>query len=299
VTTLWNWDDLENLPDKLLEAFRSPDYQPPKLPEVAQAVLALTTDPDASINQFVQLLERDQLIAGNVFKMANSAFYCPTRGAEVSSLQRAVVRLGLNTLRDIVMEIWTHLHVFHSRKYTASMRRLSRHSSVTAHATVIVAKHAALPTHDAFVCGLMHDVGIAGALSLFGGASREGQDPPPLASIRDDLDLVHEELSGILVDLWSIPGDVTTAVRHHHNYVVDGEFHPIAGAVCLAEEMANRIGFTVDMEDGWSTLFRPLDATHPQAVNRCLELLDLDKDDEARILAEVEDAVERLTWLDS
>jgi HD-like signal output (HDOD) protein len=293
--TTWQWNDVENLPDKLLETFRSPDYNPPKLPEVAHAVLALTSDPDASIARFVQLLERDQLIAGNVLKMANSVFYCPAAGAEVASLQRAVVRLGLDALRDIVLEIWAQLHVFSSKTYSAAMRRLSRHSSVTAHATTIVAKHAALDTDHAFLCGLMHDAGIAGALSLLGDSTQA--EPPKLSAVRDDLDLVHEELSGIMVDLWALPGEVATVVRHHHSYVIDEEFHAMAGAVCLAEEMANRIGFTVDEEDGWSTLFRPLDATHPQAIDRALQLLDLDKDDEARILAEVEDAVERLSWL--
>ena len=48
---------------QLFRTFEDPTYKPPPLPAVALEIAALTARPDASVDQVVRLLERDQMLA--------------------------------------------------------------------------------------------------------------------------------------------------------------------------------------------------------------------------------------------
>ena len=75
----------------------------PTLPLIALEVNKLLDDPDVSITDVCGLLEKDQSIAMKILKLVNSAFYgCPSR---VSSLSKAVMMLGFNTIRNAVLSV--------------------------------------------------------------------------------------------------------------------------------------------------------------------------------------------------
>lgn len=281
------------LADRLREAFRSPDYQPPTLPDVASEILRLTHDGRAGVADFTKLLERDQLIAGQVLKVANSPFYSPAAHAEVGSLERAVVRLGMNNLRNIVVEIWVRMRVFRVEGYETVMRRLANHSSATAYAALVVAKHACHDPDHVFLAGLMHDVGVAGALSVL--ADGDGE-PPELAAIKNDLDLVHEELSGLMVGLWNLPEEIQRAVTLHHMLVHERRTDRLAAVVCVAEHLVNTLELTAIERDPYSFDI-PFDSSFPASQKQAWLALDLDSDDQRIVTDEVSQTIERLNWL--
>ncbi len=283
-----------DLADKLRAAFQAPDYQPPTLPDVASEILRLTHDGRAGVADFTKLLERDQLIAGQVLKVANSPFYSPVSHGEVGSLHRAVVRLGMNNLRNIVVEIWVRMRVFCVEGYETVMRRLANHSSATAYAAQVVAKHACVESDFVFLAGLMHDVGVAGALAVLVDGVSGG--PPDIGRIKNDLDLVHEDLSGIMVNLWNLPEDIHRAVTLHHLLVHDGRTDRLAAVVCVAEHLVNDLGLTSLERDPYSFDI-PFDSSFPASQKQAWRALDLDGDDQEIVADEVKQVVERLTWL--
>ena len=71
------------------------------LPTVARRVLELLSQEQSSAAQLQAVIEKDQSLATRVLKIANSAFYGLRR--EVTSIQRAIVVLGFNTLRSLVL----------------------------------------------------------------------------------------------------------------------------------------------------------------------------------------------------
>ncbi len=281
---------------ELLDVFRSPTYQPPALPEVASQILALSQDENARLERFVGLLERDTMIAGRVLRVANSPFYTPASRNEITSLKEAIVRLGLFNLRNVVLEIWMRLRVFQAREYLEPMTRLSRHSSVTAHACDIVARQARWPNESAFLAGLLHDVGIAGSLSVLSDG-RVVQPVPRLDEVRFDLDLLHEELSGTMIEHWGLSGSIRVAAMYHHRLLVDGRPDPLAAVVAVAEDLANELGWSVD-EREQVELDRPvLDDTVPGVVGHAWDVLGLSGRDEVVIREKVEQAIDRIDWL--
>ncbi len=72
----------------------------PTLPVIYSKLGKLLQSPDATIQAVSNIISEDQVIAAKVLKFVNSAFYgFPQR---IGSLQRAIVILGFNTIKNLV-----------------------------------------------------------------------------------------------------------------------------------------------------------------------------------------------------
>lgn len=225
---------------QLLNRFKSGDYQPPKLPSVAMKLMEVSRNPNATVQELVKLLEQDQLMAGKILKLSNSAAY---RGsAEVASLRDAVVRLGMSTLRDVVMHAAMDMRVFRANGYSDTMDALRRHSLATAHVARILARGHEL----AFLAGLMHDVGIAGALLAIGDVPR-GTELPGIDLVWPAVESIHERAGVQMCRLWQLPAGVIDAVANHH--VRKGKLGRLAAIVTMADNIASQCGYRICPDD--------------------------------------------------
>jgi putative nucleotidyltransferase with HDIG domain len=222
---------------RILRLFASPSYRPPRLPQVALEILALSRQPDVDFDAVVAVLERDPILAAKVLSLCQSAAYA--RGAPVRSLRQALVRLGLDALRDLVLEAAVHLRVFRVPGYEQPMARLGRHSTVVARLMPALCGAAGVDSEYAFLCGLLHDVGIAACLLAISDDQRGIVVPfSEAARVVDDL---HEEASGLLARLWDLPPDVQRVVASHHRLVYGGTPSPVNAALLVAEALAREV----------------------------------------------------------
>ncbi len=205
------------------------------LPTVALQVMDLSRKPDVDFDSVLAVLERDPMLAGRVLAIAQSAMYAGF--SQVSSLRQGLVRLGIKTLRNVVLEAALTLRVFRVPGYEPTMERLRRHSSCTAHLAGLVATQSKLDAETAFVCGLLHDVGMAAALMAIGEESKD-RSPPPVEDLVGILDAVHAETSGLLAGVWNLPADVKTTVSRHHSLKVGGQPDRMVAALVVAEQLA-------------------------------------------------------------
>jgi HD-like signal output (HDOD) protein len=234
--------DEEALAAELLACLEAPSYRPPVLPAVAIEVMSLAQKPDVAIKDVVALLERDALIAGRVLKVACSPVYA--RGAKVGSLKDATMRLGLQTIRDLVMQITLEMRVFKSADYASTMELLRRHATLTARLCRVVSKYTALEAEFAFMAGLLHDVGIAGVLLALSDRKikDKAQKAPALISIWPAVDRVHQRSSELMAKHWALPPDIGFALGAHHQVLIQGYPHPLAATVAIANDLATELG---------------------------------------------------------
>ena len=225
----------EELTQRIVEVFESPGYQPPRLPAVATELLALSNRQDVEISQIEALLERDPMLAGEVLSVCRTAAY--DRGGTVSSLRDALVRIGLKKLREIVMQAAMSARVFRSSAYKSCMEVVQEHSRVTAHIARLVSEKTSVDEEQAFLAGLLHDVGIAGILIVLGDTKR-GQQPPDLDALWPAIHGAHGIAGARMVGFWSLPEDVGIAVALHHSVLRGGVDHPLAAVICLAERIS-------------------------------------------------------------
>jgi HD-like signal output (HDOD) protein len=235
--------DEEEMVEKLLTCLTSPDYQPPTLPAVAMELMHLSQQPDVDFADVVKLLEQDSMIAGRILKLVQSPIYSGAN--KLTSLHDALVRLGLRTLRDLVMEIAMNLKVFKSIDYGDTMELLRSHSTMTAHLSKKICKYTSIEGEFAFMAGLLHDVGIAGTLLALSDRKGKRRTPPDLVAIWPAVDRVHERAGEIIAKHWNLPADITLAISAHHQVMIQGTAHPLAATIALADDLAHEMGWGV------------------------------------------------------
>jgi HD-like signal output (HDOD) protein len=241
-------------PQALVELLRttlaSPSYQPPVLPSVAVELMRLTRQPQVRLDEVRQLLERDTLLAGRVLQLAQSALY--SRGAPIRSLDEAISRLGLRTLEELFLQTVLSLRVFRANGYEEPMAQLMRHSMLTAHVARLACRLTAIPDEFAFMCGLLHDVGMAAGLLIFADApARSGSGraaPPRFEDIAFAVQLVHEEASATLAEAWQLNPEIRLVLGLHHQLRLGPRVHPMAAVLCLADWIAADAGTAIGTE---------------------------------------------------
>ena len=86
---------------KQIEAIITNIDQLPPLPEVAGKVINMVNNPDVSFKQVALEISKNQAMTANILKLCNSAFF--SKGKEITSIDRAIVTLGLKEVKDIVL----------------------------------------------------------------------------------------------------------------------------------------------------------------------------------------------------
>lgn len=225
----------EDLTQRIVQVFEAPGYRPPRLPAVATQLLELSNRPNVEISQIEALLERDAMLAGEILSLCRSAAY--DRGSTISDLREALVRIGMTKLREVVMQAAMSARVFRSNAYKGCMEVLQEHSRVTAHLARFIAKKTQVDGGQAFLAGLLHDVGIAGILIVLGDTKR-GQAPPDLDALWPAIHGAHAIAGARMIGYWNLPEAIGLAVGVHHSLVFGGKDHPLAAVICLAERMS-------------------------------------------------------------
>jgi len=242
----------DTLIDRLLATFRSPNYEPPTLPTTAVELFELSRRSDVEFAQVLSLLERDSVVASQVLRKAQSAFYAGRH--PVKSLHEAIVRLGLSTLRDMFLEAIFKNNVFCAPGYDEPMRGLQRHSTAVAYIARKVCDRTGNGSHGqhAFLCGLLHDIGMAMCMIALADKSRvatqSSSGPPTFDKVWPAILRAHESAGGILGHLWHLPAEINVVVSSHHGTGPRAKDNVLGAAVNIADWIAADLGFAVPGE---------------------------------------------------
>ena len=133
----------------------------PSLSTTVAKVLETCNNPKSSPNDLNRVISLDPLLAGQVLKLINSAYYALRQ--PVSSLTRAIIMLGINTVKNLVLSCAILEQMRHKKSFRAlSAERFWAHSlGVGVIAKCLAgAKGVSLAEQEEFfICGLLHDLG--------------------------------------------------------------------------------------------------------------------------------------------
>lgn len=246
VTLSESWlDNQDRAANKLRETFSDPNFTPPTVPQVALDLMQLAKKPGVEMKELAALLEKDPFLAAHVLKLANSPLYAG--GKQFKSLRDATVRLGLNTLNTVILEASLKVMVSRVKGFSELLSALWKHSRATAILSRAIARYTALEGEYAFSCGLLHDIGVAGGLVAVsfaaGGADLSGKRAC-LSAVMD----IHEEAAALILRLWGLPEELLWVISNHHQLDQAEFLHPLAATVCVADHLANQLGFALSSE---------------------------------------------------
>jgi HD-like signal output (HDOD) protein len=172
-----------------------------KLPSPPHLYLSLTQalehDDDADSADVAKLVAADPAIAAKVLQLSNSAFF--SQGRTIADLRTAVTRLGLSTLRDLVLA---------SEVFSAPTLSTAERNSLQQRA-LLASRLAArlLPESSAELgatAALLADIGL-----LLPGVRNERD--PDASEDRPG----HTEAGAYLLGLWGLPMPIIEAVAFH------------------------------------------------------------------------------------
>lgn len=228
----------EDLERRILELFRSEGYRAPMLPQAAQRIISMSRNPETTIDDVLRVLEEDPLITASVLRLVRSPVY---GRPDVRSLRDALVRLGIGRVRELVMEVVMRGKMFKAPLYRATLEGLQKHSRATAHLARHVSKEVGVNDDNAFLTGLLHDVGISAILAAVCD-QRDAFREPTLQTLLPAVRQVHEACSAQLALAWELPEDLVKSVALHHQLRAGGEVHIPSAVVCVGEALAVQLG---------------------------------------------------------
>ncbi|WP_296945664.1 HDOD domain-containing protein [uncultured Massilia sp.] len=183
----------------------------PRVPEVIPRLLRSLRDEGVSSGELARQVARDPALLAETIREANSPFYRPA--SPVRSIDAAVMVLGQNGLRMLIARA-AFRPVIGMRAGACANRvapQVWRHSERCARVAGLLAPGLGADPFEAYLAGLMHDVGLVVAFRLFDrflGTSGVPQDVAFAAAALDGA----RALSARIAQHWELPAPVAGAI---------------------------------------------------------------------------------------
>jgi putative nucleotidyltransferase with HDIG domain len=267
-----------------LEGLMTAGRQLPTLPVLMIQVQKALANEMTGLRELSAIIERDPALAARLLRAANSAAF--SRGEPVTSIGAAVGRLGLSHVRSLCLAVGV-VRAFGDSHHRLDHRRYWEHSAavglVADRLTRLSKRYARVDGAEAYVAGLLHDVGLLITDQFF---------PEDFAAVQEEMDvelvgrhqielqrlgLDHGEVGGRLLGRWQLAPEVIAAVSHHHHPELAPEaWVPMANVIWAAEALCSAHGLDLQQE-----------GVAEVAPKTALDQLDIDLDQREALLAEV------------
>ncbi len=183
---------------------------------------------DFSIQEIVKIIMSDQILTSKILRVVNSAFY--SSQSEITSLQQALIFMGLKSILSIVA---VHSLSSFAPRNPEKIREILRHSLVCAFVAKKLASAARIDPEEAFVCGLLHDIGKTVLLNFLSDHALPDDDKQNI--IRE----FHQEVGFLLADTWKFSEVVKLAIKFHHNPELVTGYKKNVAAIHIADLISN------------------------------------------------------------
>lgn len=242
----------------------------PTLPHVLDEVTTLIENPETSSEAIAKVIGTDQVLSAKVLKMVNSPIYgFPGR---ISSIQHALVLLGFNVIRGIIIST----SVFDMM--VQAMKGLWEHSLGCATACNIIARRAGFEDPEEYaVAGLLHDLGkVVTAVQLPDVHDRiiatvKTKGLTYFQAEKDVLGFGHDRINAWLARHWGLPPNIREAMSRHHSPQLAEFYKPMSCVVHIGDYLVRLFEFGNSGDDQTAYL-------RPEAlIELNFKMSDLDK----------------------
>ena len=188
-------------------------HQLPQIPKLVQELIESFNNDDINIDEIAEKIAMDQVITAKVLRLANSARFGMPR--QVSSVDDAVVLLGFNALRTLVVAsgvagAFADIPGF-------DRNRFWKHSFLTAGIAKFLARGKGINPETAFTCGMLHNIGELLMHTLL-----VEEMKPVIAAIasggqrsltqQNQLGFDFRQVGAGLAGFWKFPDDIQSAI---------------------------------------------------------------------------------------
>ncbi|MEM9644291.1 MAG: response regulator [Planctomycetota bacterium] len=196
----------------------------PSLPQLYRDLVGELESSDASLDRVGEIIGADLAMSAKVLQLVNSSFFGIPQ--HVNCPKHAVSLLGLSVIRPLALTAGAFARYEDSILLEFSLSDAIDHGlavATTARAIAMAeSPEAPYLIDDAFIAGMMHDIGklvLASHLQssyreAFSLVSRENLAHPEAE--KAVFGTTHADVGAHLLDLWGLPNSIVEAVAFHH-----------------------------------------------------------------------------------
>jgi putative nucleotidyltransferase with HDIG domain len=233
------WDPVEPSHDAQKLALKKHVDSMPAFSPATVKVVSLASRLNTSPAEIVAAIRLDPVLTGKVLQLVNSAYF--ELAQRVTSLNRAVVYLGINTIKNLALSTAV-MQAFESKNNTLAnlIRPAWRHSLATAvSAKLLAVASGADPKQleEYFIAGLLHDVGKIILMQAFH-ETLPHDGKLSVAAERERYGIDHCQLGADTLRRWKFSDDLVQAVGTFYN---PAPTNRMANFIHLANAMTYRL----------------------------------------------------------
>lgn len=226
----------------------------PTLPTVAGRLIEMALSEETTANEIGDLISKDPALTAKLLKAVNSSSY--GMRSEVKSVSHAISIIGRSALRSLVLGI-SIFDTLKEKENASNVDRaaLWRHAVATAAAAQLIAENVGkVNAEEAYLAGLMHDIGKVVLDMLRGAEYNRAVGDATKQSLDHDREfeekycgIDHTGIGSLLAERWSLPLGLRAAIQYHHDpSAANSEPTPIRRIVAVtraADIVAYRCGY--------------------------------------------------------
>lgn len=221
----------------------------PSLPDNYHEILQEIKSPEPSLNRVAEIIARDAAMTAKILQLVNSAFFGVPR--RITCPVQAVTLLGLQTVNGLVLSVGVFSQMDKLQIGSFSADELIAHSLQVAGLAKQIASLRSkdeIVRNDAFVAGLLHDIGkLILGLNFprqYGETITSSEECGlPLSELEvEAFGADHADIGGYILGLWGLPSALIEAVAFHHAPAkAQSEEFSALTAVHVANELCHRM----------------------------------------------------------
>ena len=215
------------------------------LPNVAIRIIEVANDASTGAHDLLDVVQLDIALATRIMRTVNSSYYALQD--KVADLKLAIALLGFKEIRNLAMTAYV-AQLFKKGTGHGTYTRVGLWNhliGVGAGAQLIAQTCGKVPPAEAYLAGLLHDMGKTLLDQYLNRPFCEVIDrldgETPICELeREILGFDHTELGQFVTAKWNLPEHLTTAIRYHHapeEYV--GPHAEIVSVLALANFFCN------------------------------------------------------------
>jgi two-component system chemotaxis response regulator CheY len=213
----------------------------PPPPRSFREVFSLAAESDVDARRLITIVSQDPVFTIRVLRLANVAAFAAA--GEVTSIEIAVVRLGTRAVRNAVLaaclSAWAHTIDVYGKRGLEEVQ----HAVGTACLSRRLAERLNASTDDAFVGGLLHDVGKLCLMKMKAEFRRTGGTMPSAEEFDAASVLYHAEVGAAALQVWGLPESVRIPTRWHHDPMAAPSHAQMTAITYVADRLSHRYGF--------------------------------------------------------
>ena len=209
-------DEQTRFLQELAEDLNSRNIQLPSFPDVVINIRTALEDASCTSERLADVVRTDPVLVARLLMAANSAFH-NRAGIEITDLNLAISRLGFEVVRNtaITLAVEQIFEATEHKELKDGVQKIWQTSLALASMSFVIARNSNnLNPDNAFLCGLLHEVGKLYILT-------KAANYPQLMGDEESLETVMQQwyssIGKSIIDAWGFSSEIAESVDTEEN----------------------------------------------------------------------------------